>query len=119
MVTCTATLVTLAGDYAALGSWIGLCTASPGTSSTPGSPLVEATGGSPAYARLATTWSASTTAGIQNGTAVTINVSAATYTYMLTASSSSGNNMQDNATITSVVMGAQGQIVVTPTFTQT
>jgi hypothetical protein len=56
---------------------------------------------------------------VQTGTAVTLNVSAATYTYMLLASSSSGNNMQDNASITSVVMGAQGQIVVTPTFTQT
>lgn len=118
MVTCTATLNVLAADYTGLGSWIGLCTASPGTSPTPGSPLVEASGGSPAYARLATTWSAGTT-GVQNGTAVTLNVSAATYTYMLVASSSSGNNMFDNASITSVVMGAQGQIVVTPTFTQT
>jgi hypothetical protein len=115
MVTCTATLNTLALDYVNLGSFIGIATASPGTSPTP---TGEASGGSPAYARLATTWSAGTT-GVQNGTAVTLNVSAATYTYMLVASSSSGNNMQDNVTITSVVMGAQGQIVVTPTFTQT
>lgn len=115
MVTCTATLNTLASDYVALGSWIGLATASPGTTSTP---TGEATSGSPAYARLATTWSAGST-GVQNGTAVTVNVSAATYTYMLVASSSAGNNMQDNVSITSVVMGAQGQIVVTPTYTQT
>lgn len=121
MVTCTATLNTLAADYVALGSWVGLATAAPGTTSVPwtGSAVPEATGGSPAYARLTTTWGASSTAGVQNGTAVTLNVSAATYTYMLVASSSSGNNMQDNASITSVVMGAQGQIVVTPTFTQT
>jgi hypothetical protein len=115
MVTCTATLNTLAADYTALGSWIGLATASPGTSATP---TGEASGGSPAYARLPTTWTAGSS-GVQNGTAVTLNVSAATYTYMLVASSSSGNAMTDNATITSVVMGAQGQIVVTPTFTQT
>lgn len=115
MVTCTATLNTLASTYTGLGSWIGLATATPGTTSTP---TGEASGGSPAYARLATTWSAGTT-GVQNGTAVTLNVSAATYTYMLVASSSSGANMQDNVSITSVVMGAQGQIVVTPTFTQT
>lgn len=115
MVTCTATLNTLASAYAGYGNWIGLATASPGTSSTP---TGEASGGSPAYARQQTTWSAGTT-GVQNGTAVTVNVAAATYTYMLTASSSSGNNMQDNASITSVTMGAQGQIVVTPTFTQT
>lgn len=115
MVTCTATLNTLAADYAALGNWIGLATGAPGTALTPSN---EATGGSPAYARKQTTFSAGTT-GVQNGTAVTIDVAAATYTYMLVASSSSGNNQQDNATITSVVMGAQGQIVVTPSYTQT
>jgi len=115
MVTCTATLTSLAAAYAGYGNWIGLATASPGTSSTP---TGEASGGSPAYARVQTTWSAGS-AGVQSGTAVTINVPAATYTYMLIASSSSGNNMTDNASITSVVMGAQGQIVVTPTFTQT
>lgn len=114
MVTCTATLNTLASTYAGLGSFIGVCTASPGTSSTP---TGEASGGSPAYARLGTTWSAGTT-GVQNGSAVTLNVSAATYTYCLIASASSGNNMQDNASITSVVMGAQGQIVLTPSYTQ-
>jgi hypothetical protein len=116
MVTCTATLNTLASDYVGLGSWVGLATASPGTTSTA---TGEASAGSPAYARLTTTWGASSTSGVQTGTAVTLNVSAATYTYMLLASSSSGANMQDNASITSVVMGAQGQIVVTPTFTQT
>lgn len=115
MVTCVAALNTLAADYAGLGNWIGLATGAPGTSATPAN---EASGGSPAYARIQTTWSAGTT-GVQNGTAVTINVQAATYTYMLTASSSSGNNMADNASITAVTMGAQGQIVVTPTYTQT
>jgi hypothetical protein len=115
MVVCTATLNTLAADYAALGNWVGLATGNPGTTSTPSN---EASGGSPAYARIQTTWSAGTT-GVQNGTAVTINVAAATYSYVLIASASSGNNMQDNNTITNVVMGAQGQIVVTPTYTQT
>lgn len=115
MVTCTATLNSLAAAYAGYGSWVGLATGAPGTTSTPSS---EATGGSPAYARKATTWSAGST-GVQNGTAVTIDVAAATYTYVLIASNSSGNNMTDNASITSVVMGAQGQIVVTPTFTET
>jgi hypothetical protein len=115
MVTCTTTLNNLAAAYTGYGSWVGLATGAPGTTATPAN---EATGGSPAYARLATTWSAGTT-GVQNGTAVTLNVPAATYTYMLLASSSSGNAMVDNVSITSVVMGAQGQIVVTPTFTQT
>lgn len=115
MVTCTATLNTLAANYVNLASWVGIATASPGTTSTP---TGEASGGSPAYARLGVTWSAGS-AGVQNGSAVTLNVSAATYTYMLLASASAGNNMLDNVSITSVVMGAQGQIVVTPTFTQT
>jgi hypothetical protein len=115
MVTCTATLNALASAYQSYGNWIGLAVGAPGTSAAPSN---EASGGSPAYARIQTTWSAGTT-GVQNGSAVTINVAAATYTYMLVASSSAGNNMQDNASITAVTMGAQGQIVVTPTYTQT
>lgn len=116
MVTCTATLAALATSYAGYGSWIGLATGAPGVTSSPSS---EATGGSPAYARIPTTWSVNSSNGVDTGSAATINVAAATYTYMLIASNSSGNNMTDNASITSVVMGAQGQIVVTPTFTQT
>lgn len=116
MVIGTDTLNNLATTYKGYGSWVGLATGSPGTSSTPGAP--EATGGSPAYARVNTTWGAAS-GGITTGSAVTINVSAATYTYVLLASASAGNNMYDNNTITSVTMGAQGQIVVTPTYTQT
>lgn len=115
MVTVVSTLNNLAAAYAGYGSWVGLATGAPGTTSTPAN---EAAGGSPAYARKATTWSAGTT-GVQNGTAVTIDTAAATYTYVLLASAATGNNMFDNATITSVVMGAQGQIVVTPSFTET
>lgn len=115
MVNCVNTLNSLAAAYAGYGNWVGLATANPGTSTTP---TAEATGGSPAYARKQTTWSAGST-GVQNGTAVTIDVAAATYNYMLTASAATGANMQDNASITPVVMGAQGQIVVTPTYTQT
>lgn len=115
MVTCTATLNTLATDYITLGSWVGLATASPGPTA---SPTGEASSGSPAYARVNTTWG-TVSGGASTGSAVTINVSAATYTYMLLASNSSGANMVDNVSITSVVMGAQGQIVVTPTYTQT
>ena len=105
----------LANTYATLGTWIGVCTGDPGTSSTPSN---EATGGSPAYARKQTTWTAGS-GGVQNGSAVTIDVAAATYTYILLASASTGNTMIDKAAITSVVMSAQGQLVVTPTYTQT
>lgn len=115
MVTCSATLNTLASTYAGLGSFVGLATASPGATASPSG---EATGGSPAYARLATTWSAGSV-GVQNGTAVSLNCSAASYSYMLLASSSSGNAMVDNVGITTVVLGSQGVIIVTPQFTQT
>jgi hypothetical protein len=115
VVVCTATLNNLAAAYVGYGTFVGLATGAPGATATPAN---EATGGSPAYARKATTWSAGTT-GVQNGTAVTIDVAAATYTFMLLANLVSGANQYDNAAITSVVMGAQGQIVVTPTYTQT
>jgi hypothetical protein len=107
----------LANTYATQGTWIGVCTGNPGTAATP---VNEATGGSPAYARQQTTWTAGA-GGVQNGSAVTINVPAATYTYILLASAATlaAANMVDNAAITSVVMSAQGQLVVTPTFTQT
>jgi hypothetical protein len=105
----------LANTYATLGTWIGVCTGDPGTTSTPAN---EASGGSPAYARQQTTWTAGS-GGVQNGSAVTVNVAAATYTYILLASAQTGNTMIDKAAITSVVMSAQGQLVVTPTYTQT
>jgi hypothetical protein len=105
----------LADQYKTLGTWVGVCTGDPGTTSTPAN---EASGGSPAYARQQTTWT-SGSGGVVNGSAVTINVAAATYTYILLASAGTGATMIDKAAITSVVMSAQGQLVVTPTFTQT
>lgn len=105
----------LADAYKVLGTWIGTATGAPGTSATPSN---ESTGGSPAYARKQTTWSSST-GGVVNGTAVTIDVPASTVTHILLASASSGANQIDNADVTDVVMSAQGQIVVTPTYTQT
>jgi hypothetical protein len=115
VVACTATLNNLAATYTGYGAYVGLATGAPGPTTTPAN---EATGGTPAYARKSTVWTAGAT-GVQNGTAVTIDVAAATYTFMLLASAVSGANQYDNAAITSVVMGAQGQIVVTPTYTQT
>lgn len=105
----------LADTYKTLGTYIGVTTGAPGTTATPAN---EATGGSPAYARKQTTWTSST-GGVVNGSAVTIDVAAATYTHIILCSAVSGNNQVDNADVTDVVMSAQGQIVVTPTFTQT
>jgi hypothetical protein len=105
----------LANQYATLGTWIGVATGNPGTSSAPSN---EASGGSPSYARVQTTWTAGS-GGVSNGSAVTINVAAATYTYVLLASAQTGSTMIDNASIASVAMSAQGQLVITPTYTQT
>jgi hypothetical protein len=111
----TTTKNTMATYYGTLGTYIGLATGAPGSTSTPSN---ENTGGSPAYARIATTWGGAA-AGAITGSACTINTPAATLTYVLLASAVSGNNMIDNASITSVVMSGQGQVVVTPTYTQT
>lgn len=105
----------LADTYKTLGTWIGVTTGAPGTSTTPAN---EAAGGSPAYARKQTTWTSST-GGVVNGSAVTIDVPTGTYTHIILCSAATGNNQVDNADVTDVVMSAQGQIVVTPTYTQT
>jgi len=107
----------LANSYAALGNWLGAATGNPGTTTTPAN---EVTGGSPAYARGQTTWSAGSN-GESNGTATTLNSPAATITYVILASAATTGaaNQLDNCAITSVVLSGQGQIVITPTYTQT
>ncbi|RPA65819.1 hypothetical protein EF294_03525 [Gordonia oryzae] len=112
MVAVTSTKQTLAAYYATLGPYFGLATGSPGATATPAN---EASGGS--YARVATTWSAGS-GGVMNGSAVTVNAQAGTYTYAIMCSGASGNNMIDNVAITSTVLSAPGQIVLTPTYTQ-
>jgi hypothetical protein len=114
MVNCTDTLNFLAAQWAGLGPFIGLATGNPGASNVPEN---EASGGSPAYARVSTTYSAGTT-GTQGGTSVTLNLPEGTYTFALACSEGSGSNMFDNAAITSLVMSTQGQAVVQPSFTQ-
>jgi hypothetical protein len=104
----------LADQYKTLGAYVALCTGDPGTTASIAN---EATGGSPAYARKLTTWTSST-GGVVNGSAVTIDAPAGTYTHIALCSAVSGNNMVDKADIVDVVMSAQGQIVVTPTYTQ-
>lgn len=104
----------LSQAYADLGTWISLHTASPGTSGAN-----EVTGGSPAYARKQTTWTAGGSDGVQSGSAVTIDVPAGTYTHIGVWSASSGGTLRDTSALSSsVVMGAQGQVVLTPTYTQ-
>lgn len=105
---------TMATYYGTQATWIGVHTASPGTSSTPAN---EASGGSPAYARKQTTWGTAASSAI-TGSAVTVDLAAATYTHISLCSASSGNNMFDAASITSTVLSSQGQLIITPTYTQ-
>lgn len=115
MVNCIAALNDLAAYYAGLGDWVGLATGAPGATAAPAN---EASGGTPAYARVQTTWSAGAT-GVQAGSPVNINVAPGTYTDMLIASAATGTTMTDNGSITPLDIVSQGVIVLSPTYTQT
>lgn len=114
MARTNATKEAAAAAVAGLGDWISLHTADPSTTGAS-----EATGGSPAYARKQTTWSAGASDGVYTGTQVTIDVAAGTYTHAgQWSASSAGTFVQGIALPSPIVMGAQGQIKVTPTDTE-
>lgn len=108
-----ATKQALANTYTGLGAYISLHTGDPGTTGTN-----EATGGSPAYARVLTTWGTGA-AGVKSGSQVTIDVPAGTYTYAGIWSAVTAGTFIDKILITSTTLGLQGQVKVTPTYTQT
>lgn len=112
MVNVTATATTLATDYTNLGSYIGLATGNPGSTTTPAN---EATGGSPSYARQETTWNVSGTQAL--GTEVTFNVPSGTYNYMIFCSAATGNNMIDWAPMSPLEATGQTTITVVPLTT--
>ena len=105
---------TAAEAVTALGSYISLHTGDPGSTGAN-----EAVGGAPAYARKQTTWETGDAIdGVQNGSQVTIDLSAGTYTHFGLWSAESGGTFIGGGAITSTTLGAQGQIKVTPTYTQ-
>jgi hypothetical protein len=109
-----ATKEALADAFIALGTYVSLHTASPGSTGTN-----EATGGSPAYARKQTTWSADAVDdGVRAGTEVTIDLPAGTYTHYGIWTAATSGTFIDGGAISSTTLGAQGQIKVTPTYTQ-
>lgn len=104
----------LSSEYALRAVYASLHTADPGTTATTN----EVTGGSPAYARVAITWSAGTAGdGITTGTAI-FNVPAGTFTYAGICSGLTGTTLLDKTTIPSTTFSAQGQLTVTFTYTQ-
>lgn len=97
----------------ALGNWISLHTADPGTTGAS-----ETSGGSPAYARKQTTWTGGASDGSVPGSQVTFDAAAGTYTWMgIWSASTSGTFVGGLQLSSPVTLGAQGQVLVTPTVT--
>lgn len=95
----------------ALGGYISLHTADPGTTGAS-----EATGGSPAYARKLTTWTGGASDGSVPGSQVTFDAPAGTYTHFgIWTAATGGTFIGGVALSSSVTLGAQGQVLVTPT----
>jgi hypothetical protein len=120
MTALAVTRESVATFYTTLGTFLGVATGNPGTTTTPAN---EASGGTPTYARVATTWGTATDNGTVasiSGSAVTLNVPPATYDFAILASAATlgAANQVDNTSITSTVLSAQGQIVLTPTRTE-
>jgi plastocyanin len=101
----------MAAKFATVGLYGFLCTADPGTGTAVGS---EATGGSPAYARKALTWSAPDASGQITAT-VTFDVPAGTYTFAGISTASTGSTRYVSGSIGTNTYGAQA--LHTQTFT--
>lgn len=94
-------------------SWVSLHTADPGTTGAS-----EATGGSPAYARKQTTWTAGAADGVSSGSQVIFNVPAGTYTHAGLWTAATGGTFIGAVSLTSpVLLAAQGEAKITPSVT--
>lgn len=98
----------------ALGNWVSLHTADPGTTGTG-----EATGGSPSYARKQTTWAAGGSDGVVNGSAVNFDVPAGTYTHIGFWSAATEGTFVGGSSLSASTGALPGQTVVavTPSIT--
>jgi hypothetical protein len=106
---------TLAAAYVTGHTYLGIAASDPGTTPTPAS---EASGGSPAYSRVAVAggWTPGSP-GVQTAALTTLNLPAGTWAWMLLFSSATGNNMWDNCTLTPTILTADGPLIITPTVT--
>jgi hypothetical protein len=109
---------TLAVAYGGAGTFIS-CHSGAGPGSTGAN---EISGGAPAYARVATVWAAGPSDGVVNGSQVTINCPAAPgtpITWIGLWTALSGGTFLDGYQLgTSQTFSSQGQLLVTPSFTQ-
>lgn len=102
----------LANHYASLATHGSVHTADPGTTGAS-----EVSGGSPAYARKALTWTPGTT-GTTTASAVYDIPSGTTTTHSGLWSALTGGTFRDKAAITSQTFSSQGQLTVNKTYTQ-
>lgn len=114
MPTTAATREAAALAVTGLGGWISIHKTDPGTTGAG-----EATGGSPAYARKQTVWTAGSADGVVAGSKVTIDLPADTYGYFGVWTAATGGTFIGGGAISSTTLAAQGQIEVTPTYSQT
>ena len=94
----------------ALGGWISVHTADPGTTGAS-----EATGGG--YARKQTTWTGGASDGTVTGSDVTIDLAAASYTDAGVWTASSGGTFIGPLAMTDITLSATGQLVISPVWT--
>lgn len=116
--TPAATLESKALRQTALGTWIALHTASPGTTGEN-----EATGGG--YVRKATVWSGGGSDGLVTGSEVILNAAAGSYTHFSVWSAVSGGTYIDGGELTdplgaptTVTLAAAGQVKIVPTLAE-
>lgn len=107
-----ATRNALVAAYIAQGAWISMHTADPGSTGS-----FEATGGSPAYARKQTTWPVASN-GQSVGSMVAFDLPAGTYTHAGLWTAVAGGTFLDRIAIATTTIGAQSQVTIAPTYTQ-
>lgn len=105
---------TLVDAYKAACTFIGLATTAPGSSRG-----TEPSGGSPAYARKASNWGATSGGAATASPAAHDVASGTTVVGINMENASTAGTYQDGASVTSQAFSSQGTYTVTATYTQT
>ena len=94
-------------SLAGVVAYVSLHTADPGATGTS-----EVTGGSPAYARKAITWTAASSGAMSNNGAIVFDVPAGTYNHVGYWSASSGGTYYGSRASTSQTFSGQGTYTI-------
>lgn len=115
MVNVLSTRRELVDTYTKLASYVGIATDSPGDSE---SPSHEASGSD--YSRVELSWDDTDDDGSAETKAETLRVPSGTYRYVILAKSSSGDDMVDNVSISTVTLDSDdNKLPVTCKYDQT